>query len=242
MPAGKLAPEIVDKLEDLRDRAPNDPHLAEVLKLAEDLVKAMQGFFTEIDRTTSNEFRYIAKYIVKARDEIAALRPKDMSENKIPSAGAELEAIVRNTEEATNTIMTAAETIMGADTSDAAAYQAAVNDEVMKIFEACSFQDLTGQRVSKVVTTLKHIEERITAIAAAIEIEDADVIEAPEEKRARELLLNGPALNGPEVAQGDIDAMFDTPTAANQDDIDAMFGSGAATDTVNQDDIDNLFK
>ncbi len=240
MPAAKLSLDVVEKLDALRERAPNDNHLADVIKLAEDLVGAMQGFFTEIDRTASSEFRYIAKYILKARDEIAALRPKDLSDNRIPSAGAELEAIVKNTEDATNTIMSAAEAIMAADPSDPEAYAAAVNDKVMEIFEACSFQDLTGQRVKKVVATLKHIEERITAVASAVGIDDAEMAETDEERRQRELLLNGPALNGPETAQGDIDAMFDSP--ASQGDIDAMFGSAAPTETVNQNDIDNLFK
>ncbi len=85
-----------------------------------------------------------------------------------------------------------------------------VDDEIMKIFEACSFQDLTGQRVSKIVKVLSQIEERISHLAASIGMEDAaparELTDA--EKRARDLLLNGPAIGGPETRQSEIDDLF----------------------------------
>ncbi|MEM8919845.1 MAG: chemotaxis protein CheZ, partial [Pseudomonadota bacterium] len=83
----------------------------------------------------------------------------------------------------------------------------------------------TGQRVSKVVTTLRHIEERVAHFAVALGVEDSSNQEETEEdRRKRELLLNGPALDGPETAQDDIDAMFaEGGEEVGQDDIDALF-------------------
>src|SRR5258708_4915963 len=63
---------------------------------------------------------------------------------------------------------------MGADDSDHAAYKALVDEKMMVIFEACSFQDITGQRVSKVVETLQHIEQRVARFADVMKAKDLD--------------------------------------------------------------------
>lgn len=201
---------------------PRNPDLAEVLKLTTGLTESLQNFFGSLDKTVYSELRYIADYIAKTRDEVAELRPNDLREDRIPSAGAELEAIVSNTADATNKIMTAAETIMAGDptTPD---YQDMVMTQCMDIFEACSFQDITGQRVSKVVSTLSHIEERLERFSKAMGVKDAAATETDADRRKKALLLNGPSLNGPEVNQNSIDDMFDGSGQSNQSDIDDLF-------------------
>ncbi len=187
-----------------------EPKLINLMQQSEALVALMRGFFQQLDKRRSEEFRVIAGYIAKAKDEIREMRPHDISQDRIPTAGAELEAITRDTEVATNSIMNCAEAIMGADISDPQAYKALVDDEVMKIFEACSFQDITGQRVSKIVNVLKQIEERVGRLANTLGVDDGGPTEmTAEEKRRADLLLNGPAIGGPETKQGDIDALFD---------------------------------
>ncbi|MFN7745404.1 MAG: protein phosphatase CheZ, partial [Hyphomonadaceae bacterium] len=201
-----------------------DPRLGEVLNLASQMSEAMQMFFSSIDRSLFDEMRYISSYIQRTRLEISNLRPNDLSEDRIPGAGAELHAVVQHTAEATNLIMAVAEDLMAADTSDPAAYQSFVSDKMMEIFEACTFQDITGQRIRKVVDTLTHIEQRLERFASVMGVEDAELEETLEDKRKRENLLNGPALNGPEVAQDDIDALFGTEGASmDQSDLDALF-------------------
>jgi len=196
-----IDPALVNELE---------PKLINLMQQSEALVALMRGFFQQLDKRRSEEFRVIAGYIAKAKEEIREMRPHDISHERIPTAGAELEAITRDTEAATHTIMNCAEAIMGADISDPAAYKAQVDDEVMKIFEACSFQDITGQRVSKVVNVLKQIEERVGRLANTLGVEDGIAGEmSAEEKRRQDLLLNGPAIGGPETKQDAIDAMFD---------------------------------
>lgn len=39
-----------------------------------------------------------------------------------------------------------------------------IQERVVSIFEACNFQDLTGQRIKKVMTTMKFIENHITVM------------------------------------------------------------------------------
>jgi chemotaxis protein CheZ len=110
--------------------------------------------------------------------------------------------------------MESAEAILDADTSDAEAYQQLVNDKVMVIFEACSFQDITGQRISKVVETLEHIESRVSRFASAIGAEDTEQPSSEKEdkrkKRKKDLILNGPAMDGEGVSQDDIDALLNS--------------------------------
>jgi chemotaxis protein CheZ len=97
---------------------------------------------------------------------------------------------------------------MAVEPTDLAAYKADVDAAMMRIFEACSFQDLTGQRVTKVISTLRHIEDRVTKFADALGVKDSAQAESAEDARKRELLLNGPAANGPATSQDDIDALF----------------------------------
>ncbi len=224
MPSPEVATKVRDAITALKGADLKDPRLGEVLNLASQMSEAMQMFFSSIDRSLFDEMRYISSYIQRTRLEISNLRPNDLSEDRIPGAGAELHAVVQHTAEATNLIMAVAEDVMAADTSDPAAYQAFVSDKMMEIFEACTFQDITGQRIKKVVDTLTHIEQRLERFANVMGVEDAELEETSEDKRKRENLLNGPALNGPEVAQDDIDALFGTEGASmDQSDLDALF-------------------
>jgi chemotaxis protein CheZ len=146
------------------------------------------------------------------RSEIGALQVNDLKNSRIPMAGHELGAIVQATESATNTIMECAETLMAANASDPAAYKALVDEKMMMIFEACSFQDITGQRIAKVVETLQHIEERVGRFAEVVNAKDMAGFLTEQERerseRKEKLLLNGPQLAGAGVDQNDVDKMF----------------------------------
>ncbi|MBK8007131.1 MAG: hypothetical protein IPK23_00720 [Rhizobiales bacterium] len=119
-----------------------------------------------------NELRKIANYIAALRREIAALQANEMHIEKIPAAGHELAAVVTSTEGATNEIMAIAENVLSTDISDPAAYKEFVDKEMMALFETCAFQDLTGQRISRVVKTLEHIEARVSRFATYTGVED----------------------------------------------------------------------
>lgn len=184
--------------------------MLQLTQQSEALVGLMNRYFERLDTRRSNDFSVIAADIAKARQEIRDIRPHDIAEHGLPGAGAELAAITGDTEIATNAIMTAAETIIGMD-AKTPNLKAAVDDQVMAIFEACAFQDITGQRVSKIVKVLELIEDRITRLADSLGIEDSDkqVEMSAEEQRRHDLLLNGPAIEGPETKQDEIDALFD---------------------------------
>jgi chemotaxis protein CheZ len=232
MPAQEVAAQIRATITSLKEADLRDPRLGEVLSLASQMSEAMQHFFGSIDQSLFNELRYISDYIKQTRIEIANLRPNDLSADQIPTAGAELDAVVKHTAEATNTIMSIAEEVMAAD-GQSSDYPMFVTEKMMAVFEACTFQDITGQRIKKVVETLDHIEARLERFANIMGVEDAALEETEKDKHRRENILNGPALNGPEVAQDAIDALFDdAPKTLNQDGLDALFDTSASVQTA----------
>lgn len=255
--------ELPRKLDELtcllRSRDERSISLVDVASVTGILISTMQAYFSSIDTTIYTEFSELSKYIDRARRDIAALQPAE-SEH-IPRAGQELEAIVESTEEATNTIMQASEEIMAADTGDADAYQALVNDAIMRIFEACSFQDITGQRISKVIESFTYIEKRLHKLAHLIEgVEGltpapADEEEAAAAERKRDLLLSGPQLKSLAKDQNAVDELFshgaDAPSASaavlqERVSVAKPRGNGASAPAAGaegqaQSDIDALF-
>lgn len=215
---------IVDFVKTKRE---GDVSLADVVNLAEVTVESLSTFFRAIDNSVYRELSDIASFITNMKEEIGRLQPNDLKKKRIPAAGQELDAIVKATEKATDTIMGAAEEVMAGDAADPG-YKAMVDERMMLIFEACSFQDITGQRVAKVIETLKHIESRVSRFAAAIQSADAEGYmneeERRREERKRQNILHGPQLDGDGVDQSDVDALFDrNDKASPQDDVDALF-------------------
>lgn len=221
MPAAEVAARVRDSLKSVKSADLKDAQLIEVLRLAQQLTDTMQMFFGSLDRSIHEEFNSIAAYIARTRDEIAELRPNDIKEQRIPVAGAELEAVVSDTEKATEAIMSEAENLMGAEPTDLEAYKAQVDEAMCRIIENCSFQDLAGQRVSKVVTSLKHIESRVARFAKTMGVHDAEMTEEEraEAERRQRLHLNGPAQGGPETDQSAVDDLM----SMDQDAIDSLF-------------------
>lgn len=221
MHTSPVSPHIERLVDHLRSDSSADITIGDVAGVTEVLLSTMQRYFNSLDLSIYDEFRNLTDHIKKAREEIAQVRPNDLKQEKIPRAGAELEAIVQATEAATGTIMDAAEEIMSADSSDPEAYQQAVNDACMRIFEACSFQDITGQRITKVVSTLTFIEDRLNTLQVAWgpQIEDKEQSDSDIEEDDS-ALLNGPALAGEGIEQDDIDRLMSSADEADEADVD----------------------
>jgi len=115
------------------------------------------------EATTTGIFKELKerqRIIDEARNEIGLTRPTDIKDKHIPTATDELDAVVESTAEATGTIMDSCDVIMDKASAVGEAGEA-INNEVTKIYEACSFQDITGQRTTKVVTTLKTNDDKV---------------------------------------------------------------------------------
>ena len=101
------------------------------------------------------------------RDQIASVVATPMAATR--NSGLELEAVVQATEAAANRIMEAAEAIGDwlRDGKNDPAGMEAVTERVNAIFEACTFQDVTGQRIRRAIQHLQQVETMLTSIAPA---------------------------------------------------------------------------
>src|SRR5580698_8072338 len=135
-----------------------------VVEVVTAVLTTMSGDLSATETSLLGEVEALGRTIFAAKQEIAALRVDDIRDRDIPFATDELDAIVEHTAGATNAILESCEMldeVANVVTGDAAAR---LQDAVTKIYEACSFQDITGQRITKVVATLKVIEEKVAHI------------------------------------------------------------------------------
>ena len=211
--SGAVPAELVAKLSALKTRMPSYTK-DEIQDVVSEMLATMEGDLSEMNLKLYAEVESLARYIVNAKSEIAALRPDEIMSDHIPSATDELDAIVGSTEEATNGILQAMESLESLTGEMSPELAEKVTDAVTKVYESCNFQDITGQRITKVVKALKHIESKVDALVAAFGDEiskykaahpQAEPAEQPTEDQK---LLNGPQLPDNASKQDDIDALL----------------------------------
>lgn len=183
------------------------------------------------------ELQEMSASIQQTRSEIAAIKPTDGGNNRIMSATGELDAIVTATERATSEILAAAERTQ--EIAEKLKEQGADEDfcdeleaHATAIFMACSFQDITGQRTTKVVQVLHYLEHRVNSMISIWGVEPGDEERAmstalldPKDPRPDAHLLNGPQADDQATSQEDIDAMLnDLDSVDDIDDIDMVAG------------------
>lgn len=132
----------------------------------------------------------------------------------------QLGAIIETTESATNTILKAAESIEE-NTAKLREEEGpekvgtlcdGISGQATEIMQACAFQDITGQRVSKIISSLEFVEERVNGM---VDIWGREIIEELSAKAkdtgidSDEPVLEGPQLTGDGISQEEIDALFD---------------------------------
>jgi chemotaxis regulatin CheY-phosphate phosphatase CheZ len=226
-------------------------------------------------RILRQELHDMSVCIQQTRSEVAALRPDESGNNRIMAATGELDAIVTATERATSEILNSAERIQALVSRmprnpETKTICEELEAQVTEILTACSFQDITGQRTTKVVNTLHYLEKRVNSM---IEIWGTDALTAlgaaeRGDSRPDAHLLNGPSLQG--VSQDDVDALLanlnstappepaaaptpptakaTTPTPAKTKPAPAVAskaevnGVSASSAAINQNDVDALFE
>lgn len=187
------------------------------------VVKIIQSVISKMDSaandhhfaTLKQEISALSDTIERLKRDIAQTGPDNIRSEKIPGATDELDAVVAATADATNTIMTACEAIESIAGRLDTQNQEGLSAHVTQIYEACGFQDITGQRITKVVSTLKEIEQRVSMIMMALDLQVGplqDMAATPAEKTASALdpksLMNGPQMPDKAVSQDDIDRLL----------------------------------
>jgi chemotaxis protein CheZ len=228
---GPMHREIMDELRAIRAQMaharPSNANAAIEDSTAREVAEAralLETYRAQIEQCEKLkvELDLIHDAIARTKGEIAVLHAKSFDGQEMAKVNGELGAVVGGTEQATQQILEAAESIDQAASAlskvNSPDQQKILSEEiqerVISIFEACNFQDLTGQRISKVMTTMKFIEHHINVMMEIWGGVDAIKAHAPPIVDTREgdaKLLNGPKMAGDvgHASQDDIDALFD---------------------------------
>jgi chemotaxis protein CheZ len=169
---------------------------------------------------------------VAAPDELSALRDilarntrtlmalmNDGKDRRMARAAGELAAAVESMETATQKVLASVESVddcarvlVSALTDDYHHGLAQdIQEHVVRIYEACNFQDLAGQRIGKVIATLVMVEEQLSALVernnSATGTARPGAVAGSQPSGD---LVNGPRLDGAggHATQQDIDLMF----------------------------------
>jgi chemotaxis protein CheZ len=195
------------KLTEIRAQQ-SEPESGMVAEVVRAVLTTISHELSAKESSLLREVEELGQMIANTKSEIAALRVDDITDHDIPFATDELDAIVEHTAHATDAILESCEMldeVAATVTGEAATKLLAAQT---KIYEACSFQDITGQRITKVVTTLKTIEGKVAhiigtfgATAAAARVSTIHVASDAD-------LLNGPQLPAHAMDQSDIDKLL----------------------------------
>lgn len=193
--------------------------LEDIGEIFEQVAEDFQFLHGETESLLKNEILKMANYIDQVKEEIASLSDDDSKPSEaISGATIHLDAVVKSTENATNEIMDAADKIQEAAAGIGGEAEQKIMDASMKIYEACNFQDLTGQQINKVLKMIEFVEERLDNLTKlfahggvnkdVLKFQGKDVKDINVEDIDDKDLMNGPQLEQP--SQDDIDALFDS--------------------------------
>jgi len=210
-----MARDDVDRqLAELRKRRIHvDPQ--DILEVVESVMGSLHGDHSSLDSKLHSDIEALASYISTVKAELAEIRADKINAEYVPTASDELGAIVGATEQATNSIFEAVEVIeeLSQEMSPDMAERTAA--AVTSIYEACGFQDITGQRITKVVKALQSIEEKVQDLLIAFGEEAGETrrerVKEPEVESAAPddaSLMNGPQMPGNANNQAEIDALL----------------------------------
>jgi chemotaxis protein CheZ len=186
------------------DGSPQSADQARIEDAVRAVLGSLAGDLTATEAVLLAELEALGRTVARAKEEVARLKVEDITDSHIPSATDELDAIVDHTAQATNEILDCCEVLEKVAGEVGGSAAESLQGAITRIYEACSFQDITGQRIGKVVAALKAIETRIAAIAGRYQ-PAAEPETAQTEGR---MLAQGPQLPGGGVSQADIDRLL----------------------------------
>ncbi len=177
------------------------------------------GMAGTLDKKLQAEVLNLIQYIHRLRKEIAGIAQEKNDQTAFDGMADRLDAIVESTAQATDTILAAMEEIDGLveqlrahpEPSGIDSLCDGIVTKTMEALEACSFQDLTGQRINKIVGSLKFVEERVNAMAELCGHDEVQALthqwELPQQIDDG-VALEGPQRAGAGISQDEIDQLF----------------------------------
>lgn len=185
----------------------------QVVKIINSVISKVEGHEGLSREGVFKELSDLKQIIEDARNNIGSAKPHEIKDEHIPTATDELDEVVKATATATGAIMDACEVIEEKAGAIGGDDGGAIGAEVTKIYEACSFQDITGQRITNVISSIRSIEQKVDQLLSAIGGEatgDSQDIASGADDSAQgdEDLLNGPQMPDQAISQDDIDKLL----------------------------------
>jgi chemotaxis protein CheZ len=171
------------------------------------VIHELRGMRSEGKHPLVNILEYLSDHIRHTRAELGALKPGVKDASMLSSTADELEEIVAETARAANEIMGAAEAIEALAANVDRQLAEAMLIAVTRIYEASAFQDITGQRITKIVRALQHIESKLQTLVDECAGDDG-AVESEPKVTGDAALLNGPQLGKNANSQSEIDLLF----------------------------------
>ncbi len=221
--------DISSQISELETTDAKTVPIEQVRTLVRAVKDLFEGRFETEEVELFGELGELAKYINNAKKELQKFAPDELKDNQLPEASDQLEAVVELTESSTQKIMDACEQIQAvesglrerllmADPPLDEDLMAAVDDSIsemdahiVSIFEACNFQDITGQRIQKIVAVMKEVERQVLRMVIVFGLDKKKDNLKEEDKKEMTSdadLLNGPQLPGNSLEQEDIDELL----------------------------------
>lgn len=166
------------------------------------------------------ELELVHDAVDKSKHELASFKTFDSGDSRVARSTLELGDAVDAMERATQTILKMAESIDDTARALHASHQSEYNramtqdilENVVRIYEACNFQDISGQQIAKAIATLRFVDDHVKRLLDIW----GDIRKPPQAERAEPVpvgraLAHGPKLVGDQghVTQTDVDRMFE---------------------------------
>jgi chemotaxis protein CheZ len=159
-------------------------------------------------QTLFGEMRDLIKIMEDTRKELSALGAEALSSTHVNKAHLEIEEIVQETAAASTKIMDACEDITSEILHIDGEIGGTIEGHVMRIYEACSFQDITGQRLTKVASSLRTIDGKLKDMLEAFGMKMNENAVLEETREGDAALLNGPQVSAQAISQDEIDRLL----------------------------------
>jgi chemotaxis protein CheZ len=206
---------LIERLRVILAQAPTlDPDLVEDVVQA--VLDTIGGRLSITETRLLIEISELGRIIATTKADVADINASQINVSEItgshlPAATDELDAIIEHTARATDKILECCEELDRLAVLPTTVAGPQLAQLTTKIYEACGFHDIVGQRITKIVKALKRIEAKVREMSNNIEAQErvAGWGALPASHMSGDdHLLNGPQAPGTALVQADIDELM----------------------------------
>ncbi|MBT5160259.1 MAG: chemotaxis protein CheZ [Alphaproteobacteria bacterium] len=161
-----------------------------------------------VGQRVQEELDLLVETVNGTQEDLVRLKPEQITGLRIGSAHAELDAVIRHTEQAAGDFLLAVEELEIIAESLPKKKAAQIREVTTRMLEASTFQDISGQRLDKAKKEIKEIDSCVASLLAVLGHEVVVEEQVPDQVLSDDDLLNGPQHEGMGSSQEDIDALL----------------------------------